>query len=65
VPAYRIYKLDGDGRFATAEWVEADDDDAALDAARSSAMQVSRFELWQGNRLVVRINDAPPGPDPS
>ena len=65
VPAYRIYKLDGDGRFATAEWIEADGDDTALETARSSARQAHRFELWQGSRLVARVNEPPPGSDPS
>jgi hypothetical protein len=65
VPAYRIYKLDGDGRFSTAEWIQADDDDTALEAAQSSAMQVSRFELWQGNRLVARVKETRSDSDPS
>lgn len=62
VPAYRIYKLDGDGRFSAAEWIEANDDDCALAAVRSSAMKAPSFELWQGNRLVARIKDMPPDP---
>ena len=56
--AYRIYKLDGDGRFSTAEWIQADDDDLAITAARAS-MQQHSFELWQGNKLVAQINGSP------
>jgi hypothetical protein len=49
VPAYRIYKIDGSGGFLAAEWLEADDDEAALEAARS---QPGAFELWHRSRLV-------------
>ena len=52
MPAYRIYQIDGDGRFSAAEWIQADDDQRALDAARV-AMEARPFELWQGNRLVA------------
>ena len=57
MPAYRIYQLDGDGRFSTAEWIQADDDERAIEAARTS--RYSRgFELWQGNRLIAREDPA-------
>jgi len=53
--AYRIYELDGDGRFSTADWIEAGDDEAALIAARDR-FPSGPFELWQGRRLVARID---------
>jgi len=54
LPAYRIYQVDGDGRFSNAEWIEAGDDEAALHAAKAR-FAARAFELWQGGRLVARI----------
>ena len=51
--AYRVYKMDGAGRFSTADWIEAEDDERAIAAVRSK-MASTGFELWQGNRLVAR-----------
>jgi hypothetical protein len=55
VAAYRLYHIDGAGRFSTAEWLEADSDEAAIEAART-ARKALQCELWQGNRLVGRIS---------
>lgn len=56
MPAYRLYRVDGAGKILTAEWLEASDDESALDAARTSA-NGDRCELWQKQRLVARIHD--------
>ena len=51
---YRLYCLDGEGRISgAAEVVNADTDEEALDAARDRA--TTPCELWQGRRLVGRI----------
>ena len=50
--AYRLYHLDGSGRVSTAEWIDADSDDAAIAACRALRRPV---ELWQRNRLVARV----------
>lgn len=55
--AYRLYRIDGAGRFSTAEWIEADDDQAAVAAVVAGGAS-DRYELWQRDRLVARI-----GPD--
>jgi hypothetical protein len=55
VTAYRVYEIDGAGRFSTADWIEAEDDERAI-AAVTSKMASARFELWQGSRLVARSN---------
>ena len=55
--AYRIYEVDGDGRFSKADWIDARDDEAALISARDRC-PTGPFELWQGRRLVVRIDDS-------
>jgi hypothetical protein len=48
---YRLYRLDGAGKIASAEWIEAAADDEALREAQSRA-DTARFELWHKNRLV-------------
>ena len=59
MPAYRVYCLDGAGKVWGAQWVEADHDAAALATARQFRNSV-RFEIWQGQRLVGRVQ---PGQD--
>lgn len=62
MPGYRVYTLDGDGRFSRADWIEAEDDLSALSAARCT-MQERPFELWHGKRLVAREDPASPATD--
>jgi hypothetical protein len=45
VPAYRLYRLDGSGKIDSAEWIEADADEAAIDAAHMRFPD-GGFELW-------------------
>lgn len=52
---YRLYCLDGVDKVASADWVEADDDEAAIEAAEE-LHQGRKCELWQGNRLVTVID---------
>lgn len=52
--AYRLYQIDGAGRFFGAQWIEAADDEAALAAARALCPSMA-CELWQGQRLVGKI----------
>ena len=54
MPAYRVYCLDGAGKVWAAEWIEADSDSAALDAARRFTDAV-RCEVWLGERLVGKV----------
>jgi len=53
VPAYRLYRLDGAGRIDTADWLDAASEEAAIENARSRVPE-GGFELWQGQRLVIR-----------
>jgi hypothetical protein len=54
VATYRLYCLDGVDKVASAEWLEADDDEAAIAAA--DEMRGGRTcELWQNSRLVARM----------
>ncbi|MCH8615828.1 hypothetical protein LZ016_06910 [Sphingomonas sp. SM33] len=56
--AYRVYCLDGAGKVWAAEWIEAEDDSAALAAARE-INGATRYEIWEGQRLVGRIQVDP------
>ena len=54
MPMYRVYCLDGAGKVSTADWIEAENDSAALDAARKFAGS-AHCEAWLGERLVGRV----------
>ena len=54
VTDYRLYGLDGVDRVASGEWIEAEDDETAIEAAKQM-MDGHDCELWQGSRLVARI----------
>ena len=54
MPAYRVYCLDGAGKVWTAEWIQAQSDSAALDAAREFAGSAD-CEVWLGERLVGKV----------
>lgn len=60
--AYRVYCLDGAGKVWAAEWIEADDDAAALESARQFTKAV-QCEVWQGQRMVDRVNLKPRQPE--
>ena len=53
--SYRLYGLDGVRKVASAEWIEADDDRAAIEAAKTR-FDAGDCELWQGRRLVARLD---------
>lgn len=51
---YRLYSLDDANKVAAGEWVEAEDDATAIEAAKEQ-MDGHDCELWQRTRLVGRI----------
>ena len=51
---YRLYGLDGVNKVASGEWIEADDDDTAIEVAKRM-MDGHDCELWQGRRFVIRL----------
>ena len=58
MPGYRLYELDGAGKFSAAEWIEAEGDSDALEAAH--ALEKScRCELWHGPRFVATLHRRP------
>ena len=44
MPAYRLYRLDGAGKFMSADWIEAESDSDALQNVRQR-VDSARFEL--------------------
>ena len=54
VSGYRLYGLDGANKVASGEWFDADDDQAAIEVAKT-LMDGHDCELWQGQRFVTRI----------
>jgi hypothetical protein len=54
VTGYRLYGLDGVNKVSSGEWIDADDDEAAIEAVKKM-MDGHDCELWQGRRLVARI----------
>ena len=56
--SYRLYCLDGMGKVASADWIDAEGDDAAIEVARATH-EGYECELWQGKRLVARLDLRP------
>lgn len=52
---YRLYGLDGVNKVSSGDWVEADDDQAAIETAKERHRGYE-CELWQGRRLVARLD---------
>jgi hypothetical protein len=52
--SYRLYGLDGVSRVASGEWIDAGDDQQAIEAARERFGD-GHCEVWQGPRLVARL----------
>lgn len=55
VADYRLYCLDGLGKLTSAEWIGAGDDEAAIEVAKKTH-DGHQCELWQGKRLVGRLD---------
>lgn len=53
--SYRLYRLDGVRLVSSGEWIEADDDQAAIEAAKEK-FDGERCEIWQRSRLVARLD---------
>ena len=53
---YRLYCLDGAGRIALAEWLDASSDADAIEQALALKNGARRCEVWQHNRLVAELD---------
>jgi hypothetical protein len=58
VTGYRLYCLDGANKVTSAEWIDADDDKAAIEVAKE-LMDGQECEIWQGTRLIARLPRRP------
>jgi len=56
MPSYRLYCLDGAGRISLADWIEAASDDEAVATARTMEHGARKCEVWQGDRLVAKLD---------
>jgi hypothetical protein len=55
---YRLYRLDGAGKITTGEWIDAGDDQEAVDKANALGRD-GRYELWNRGRMVAVISGNP------
>lgn len=61
--AYRVYLLDPAGKIASADWLEAETDDAAEALALGlCAPGVPMVELWLGVNRIAVLSCADPAP---
>ena len=51
---YRLYTMDGLGRFGRVQLLDARDDDDAIHLAFAKNLPVSS-EIWDGDRLVAAV----------
>lgn len=56
MPSYRLYCLDGAGRISLADWIDAETDDEAVAIARRIEHGALKCEIWQGNRLIAKLD---------
>jgi hypothetical protein len=54
VGTYRLYCLDGAGKVVSAEWIDAEDDNTAIEAAKDM-VDGHTCELWARSRFVIRL----------
>jgi len=52
---YRLYCLDAHGHISMAEWIYAADDEDAIRQAQTLKQDAQKCEVWDGNRLVARL----------
>ena len=57
---YRVYCLDVEDKIASADWIDAKDDAAAVKAV-SKRFPRRKCELWDGPRLVGSVDNRRPG----
>ena len=62
MPSYRYFRLE-DGRRSVGEWLEATDDDQALQLARDLAGN-GKCEVWLQRRLIGVARRGPGGANP-
>ena len=61
MPEYRLYCVDGAGRFTRAHEIEAPTDEDAISQAAALKLPV-QCELWERGRKVAELDAATPPP---
>jgi len=59
---YRVYCLDGADRFMRTEHIEAPTDEEAVRRACVAVGDALKYEIWERDRLVHRIEQRPSEP---
>jgi hypothetical protein len=54
-PRYRVYILDHLGMFLSVDELDADSDKDVIAAVKTNNHDASKYELWDGRRLVATI----------
>lgn len=52
---YRLYSLDRRGGINLADWLDAPNDEVAIERARRMEQGAQKVEIWQRNRLVATL----------
>ena len=55
MPAYRLYRLDGAGKFYGGDWFAADSDEQAVAYATEKKLAMN-CEVWERDRFVARVH---------
>jgi hypothetical protein len=53
---YRVYCYDAAHKVVTADWLDADSDEEAIEKARAAGFG-SKCEIWHGKRLVAQLEE--------
>jgi hypothetical protein len=56
---YRHYLLDGAGNISRATWLDASNDEEAIQHVRQQQLRFPS-EIWKGNRLIGRVGTTSP-----
>jgi hypothetical protein len=51
---YRLYCFDGSGKITGAEWLQAANDEEAIEAAKGQENCI-HLEVWGGDRLIAKV----------
>lgn len=56
MPEYRIYCLDAEGRIDFAQWIEAANDEEAIQKARDLKPHARKCEVWLQSQLISKLD---------
>lgn len=53
---YRFYCMNSGGHIGSADWIQAETDEAAIAQARRLNLSAQRCEIWHKTRLIARLD---------